>query len=129
MRDPALCQARLCYDHLAGRLGVAVYEAMAARSLLCLDPDGPALSEAGRAFCACHGLEPMPPRGSRRPVLRLCLDWTERRHHLGGHFGAAFARMMLAAGHLRQRQGQRTLDITPDGSAFLARTLALRFPR
>ena len=68
---------------------------------------------------------PPPPPPPPRPTLRLCLDWTERRHHLGGHLGAALAGMMMEAGYLRRRVGQRVVDITPGGAAFLARELSM----
>jgi DNA-binding transcriptional ArsR family regulator len=123
--DPALCRARLCYDHLAGRIGVAVFDRMAAQGWLVLGADGPELSEAGLDWCRRNRLEPMPPPRSRRPLLRLCLDWTERRHHLGGHFGAAFARGLFDEGYLRRRLGQRIIDVTPRGAAFLRRELAI----
>ena len=123
--DPALCQARLCYDHLAGRLGVALFDRMAAQGWLVFGPDGPALSPVGVEWCRSHALDPAPPPRSRRPLMRLCLDWTERRHHLGGHFGAAFATALFDAGHLRRQSDRRVVDITPTGAAFLRRELAI----
>ena len=127
--DPALCQARLCYDHLAGQLGVAVFDRMAAQGWLIFGVDGPGLSAAGLDWCRMNKLDPTVPRWSRRPLLRLCLDWTERRHHIGGHFGAAFARTLLDAGYLRRRPSQRIVDVTPRGIAFLRRELAISVTR
>ncbi len=123
--DPALCQARLCYDHLAGRLGVAVFERMAAQGWLVFGPEGPALSPVGLEWCQSNALDPAPPPRSRRPQMRLCLDWTERRNHLGGHFGVAFAAALFDAGYLRRRQDQRIVDDTRRGAAFLRRELAI----
>jgi DNA-binding transcriptional ArsR family regulator len=123
--DPALCRARLCYDHLAGRLGVAVFERMAAQGWLVFGPEGPALSPVGLEWCQSNALDPAPPPRSRRPQMRLCLDWTERRNHLGGHFGAAFAAALFDAGYLRRRQDQRIVDVTRRGAAFLRRELAI----
>ena len=124
---PEMRGAKLCYDHLAGRLGVAVCDALTERGLLVLAPGGPALSAAGRAWCARCGLDPTP-RG-RRPAVRLCLDWTERRHHLGGGLGAELARAMFAAGHLSPGTRRRSLDVTAAGAAFLARELAIEVAR
>lgn len=125
--DPALCRARLCYDHLAGRLGVALFDRMTAQGWLVFSAEGPGLSPAGLEWCARNALDATPPMGSRRPPLRLCLDWTERRHHLGGHFGAALARALIEAGYLRRRPGERAVDVTPRGAAFLRRELAIDF--
>ncbi len=127
--DPALCRARLCYDHVAGRLGVAILESMAARGLFVLGPEGPALSDAGLAWCRRLGLEPAPPPHSRRPLLRLCLDWTERRHHLGGHLGAAMTSMLLASGYVIVGARRRTLMVTAKGAAFLGDELAIAVDR
>jgi len=123
--NPALCRARLCYDHLAGRLGVAVFESMSARGLFAFGPDGPALSDAGLAWCRRLGLEPAPPPRSRRPLLRLCLDWTERRHHLGGRLGAAVAAMLFDSGSIVVGPRRRTLVVTAKGTALLRDELAI----
>jgi DNA-binding transcriptional ArsR family regulator len=123
--DPALCKARFCYDHLAGRLGVAIFDRMAAEGWLTLSEEGPALSAAGQDWCARNHVDCAPPATSRRPLLRLCLDWTERRHHLGGHFGATFARSLLDRGFLRRHSGNRAVAVTPPGAAFLHRALGI----
>jgi DNA-binding transcriptional ArsR family regulator len=123
--DPALSRARLCYDHLAGRLGVAIFDRMAAQGWLVVDGDGPAFSSAGAEWRRRNGLDDATPARNKRPLLRLCLDWTERRHHLGGHFGATLARGLFDRGYLRRREGQRAVDVTPAGDEFLRRELAI----
>uniref|UniRef100_UPI0026EA17A0 ArsR/SmtB family transcription factor n=1 Tax=Phenylobacterium aquaticum TaxID=1763816 RepID=UPI0026EA17A0 len=85
-REPALRRARVCYDHLAGELGVALLDSLTGRGLI-EDHDGalvltPGGAEAMRAF----GIEPAAP--GRRPLCRACLDWSERRSHLAGALGA-----------------------------------------
>jgi DNA-binding transcriptional ArsR family regulator len=123
--DPALSKARLCYDHLAGRLGVAIFDRMAAEGWLTLGEEGPALSAAGEDWCARHGVDCAPKAASRRPLLRLCLDWTERRHHIGGHVGAALARSLFDRGFLRRQPGNRAVSVTPPGAQFLRQALAI----
>lgn len=127
--DPGLQDARLCYDHLAGRLGVALFERMAALRFFFFGADGPALGEAGQAWCRKQGISVAPPAGSGRPCVRLCLDWTERRHHLGGALGSAVARHMLDTGLLRPGTQRRSLLLTVRGSAFLQAELGLASPR
>ena len=85
-RHQALARARTCYDHLAGALGVRITEAMTKRDLLDLDR-GLALTDEGARWFAALGIT-LPP-ATRRPLVRSCLDWTERRPHLAGAAGAA----------------------------------------
>lgn len=118
-----LRHARLCYDHLAGRVGVAVFDALVERGFLILSSGGPALSAAGRVWCAACGLDPVPR--TRRPAIRLCLDWTERRSHLGGGLGAELARAMFAAGYLTSGSRHRGLNVTAAGATFLRRELSV----
>ena len=85
-RQQALARARTCYDHLAGELGVQITQAMTRRGLLDLDR-GLALTDEGARWFA--GLAIALPPATRRPLVRSCLDWTERRPHLAGAAGAA----------------------------------------
>ncbi|MFF8769801.1 ArsR/SmtB family transcription factor [Kitasatospora sp. NPDC015120] len=119
-RTSAEARARTCYDHLAGRLGVAVRDAVIARGLVA-DEDGPALTGRGRSWLAELGVE-LPPRAGRsggRPVVRTCLDWTERRSHLGGAFGAALCRTALDRAWVERIGSGRALRVTPDGASAL----------
>ena len=83
------------------------------------------LSAAGKAWCASHRVDMTLPPRNRRPSVRLCLDWTERRHHLGGHLGAALALMMTDRGFVRRRPEERIADLTPPGAAFLRQNLGV----
>ena len=117
--DPALRHARLCYDHLAGQLGVSLFEQMSRRGLFAVGADGPELSQDGLCWCRSKGLPYGSPARSRRPLLRLCLDWTERRHHLGGHLGARLTGTMFEAGLVVCGAKPRTVDVTARGARFL----------
>ena len=112
-RDPALRMARTCYDHLAGRLGVAIADAMAARGAIELSPDGGAVTQDGERFLASLGVTPVPGRG--RLFCRPCLDWSERRPHVAGVLGAALCARCFELGWVRRRAGGRALEVTPGG--------------
>lgn len=116
---PHLRQARLCYDHLAGALGVQLFERMSAKGMFDVGLQAVQLSERGRTWCHDNGLVSEPPPNSRRPMLRLCLDWTERRHHIGGHFGAALADWMLQRQYVCHGSQKRLLVVTAEGQRFL----------
>ena len=112
--DPALRRARICYDHIAGSLGVALYAALLEQGHVRLAEDGVALTDSGRALLDRLGIA--PPH-ARRPACRTCLDWSERRHHLAGQVGAALCTAALNRDWLRRRTGTRALEVTPKGEA------------
>ncbi len=101
-KDPALRRARICYDHLAGDLGVQMLESMKAQKLLRQKKQDIELTPDGERFLE-KNLQILPHMLAhpRRPVCKACLDWSERRHHLAGTLGAAlmarFAELKWAA--------------------------------
>jgi DNA-binding transcriptional ArsR family regulator len=117
-RNAALRQARTCYDHLAGKLGVAITDALTARGAIELSPDGGAVTAAGEIFLSGFGVMTMPSRKGRL-FCRPCLDWSERRPHLAGVLGAALCARCFELGWVRRRAGgmtaRRSLEITPVG--------------
>jgi hypothetical protein len=118
--DAALRAARTCYDHLAGRLGVALADAMVAQGHAELGPDGGIVTEAGMAFLGRIGIDvaSLAIRSGRRPprtLCRPCLDWSERRPHLAGAVGAALCAHSLASHWVRRLDGTRAVAITPEG--------------
>lgn len=119
MRDEALRSARTCYDHLAGRLGVAVAESLAARRYVLLDQDGGEVTKEGARFFGELGLD--LAGGTRRRFCRPCIDWSERRPHLAGAVGAALAQRCFALGWIARIKDSRAVAITALGSdAFRA---------
>ncbi|MEO8114863.1 MAG: winged helix-turn-helix domain-containing protein, partial [Phenylobacterium sp.] len=89
-REPALRQARVCYDHLAGDLAVNLLEKLTARGLVAEDADGDlTLTANGETFMAALGLDVASLDSQRRPLCKGCLDWSVRRSHLAGALGAA----------------------------------------
>jgi len=117
-REPALRKARVCYDHLAGELGVLVYERLAQRGAFTLGPDGIALTPQGRQAMATLGVDPAPPNG-RRPFCHTCLDWSERRHHLAGTLGAALLARFEQLGWARRMPDSRVMAFSAAGEAAL----------
>lgn len=88
-KDPELRKARVCYDHLAGDMGVALFNGLSDRKLIESDLNGVALTPAGIAFAEEFGIDLDTLRAKRRPLCRECLDWSARQSHLAGSFGAA----------------------------------------
>lgn len=117
--DEALRLARTCYDHLAGRLGVALTDALGARGHIELGEEGGRVTAGGEAFLADLGLDLAAARAKRRSFCRPCLDWSERRPHIAGALGAALADRFLGAGWLRRQRDSRALTITPGGRLLL----------
>lgn len=122
-RDAGLRTARRCYDHLAGAAGVAILDHLLASGRLSAEGEGLCVTGAGRAFLEEFGLDLAALEGRRRPLARPCLDWSERRAHLGGAVGAALLDRLLALGWLRGGAG-RELIVTPEGD----RRLRAAFP-
>ena len=119
----AMARGRTCYDHLAGRLGVAVLDALVDRDLIALRR-GVALTEAGQRWLADLGVDVDDLARQRRPLLRTCLDWTERRPHLAGAVGAAVCTRFTDEGWVERGTG-RTVRVTDSGSRALRRLLGL----
>jgi DNA-binding transcriptional ArsR family regulator len=122
----ALCSARTCYDHLAGRLGIAVTQAMLHKALI--DPDGPSyrLTAAGTSWLAEQRIDEQALRKGRRKFARACLDWTERQDHLGGALGAAVAGWFFENRWVQRIPNTRALLLTQAGRDGMLRALGVR---
>ncbi|PBC76135.1 ArsR family transcriptional regulator [Streptomyces sp. TLI_235] len=121
-RGRALAHARTCYDHLAGAVGVAIADAMTARGLLDW-AHGLRLTAEGEAWLVAAGVT--VPAGTRRPAVRPCLDWTERRPHLAGAVGAALCGHAFAEGWITRIGSTRAVAVTPAGRRALHDGLGL----
>lgn len=112
--------ARSCYDHLAGELGVSLFQAMVDLDMLQDTPAPPTLTTAGRKHLLGLGIDVDELANKRRPLTRACIDWTQRTHHLGGAVGVALLQHMLAEKWLRRSRDRRVLKLTDHGrTAFL----------
>lgn len=121
-RRQALARARTCYDHLAGALGVLITEAMSGQGLLDWE-QGPALTSAGASWFAAAGIR--LPAATGRPLVRSCLDWTERRPHLAGVAGAALCGHAFGSGWIARIGGARAVTLTDAGRNALKEHLGL----
>jgi DNA-binding transcriptional ArsR family regulator len=117
--------ARTCYDHLAGRLGVALADALVVKGCIVLDDDGGEVTDAGRRFLCDFGLDLSSKERSRRIFCRPCLDWSERRYHIAGLVGAEMCRRCLALGWVGRERDSRALRITPAGETGFRATFGL----
>lgn len=120
-RGSALRLARTCYDHLAGRLGVGLTDALLEQGALRAEDGGFALTGTGETLLIRIGVDVARARAHRRVFARACLDWTERRPHLAGALGAAVAEAIIGQGWVRKRPHDRALLVTPEGMARLRR--------
>ncbi|MFF5720761.1 ArsR/SmtB family transcription factor [Streptomyces buecherae] len=116
-----LAAARLCYDHLAGRLGVALTDAWTHRGWL-TDRESLTLADAGATGLRALGVDVDGALRARRPTTRACPDWTERRTHLAGALGAAVGTRFLAAGWVVRHPSGRGLNTTDSGRELLRET-------
>jgi len=124
-QDDALRFARTCYDHVAGKLGVAIADALVTARFIVLTEEGGEVTKAGARFFTRFGAELNPQSGSRRIFCRACLDWSERRYHVAGFVGAEIWRRCLELGWLARRRDTRAVRVTPAGRRGLRDTLGI----
>lgn len=115
-----LRRARTCYDHLAGRLGVAVTETLVQRRALRRTDGAFELTRSGRSLLEGIGIDLERARARKRGFALVCQDWTERRSHLGGALGAALCDRFIELAWIRRRPGGRSVILTDEGANQLA---------
>lgn len=121
-----LREARSCYDHLAGRLGVALADALEGGALIeTVGPDRYDLTPAGRTRIAGLGVDPDGIRKGPRGLARPCIDWTERRRHLAGPLATALFVRFLELGWIERGIESRAIVVTADGRRGLRDTMGL----
>lgn len=122
-KDNALRKARICYDHLAGERGVEMLDASYKLGLIG-DASEPLLTDEGKSFFSCLGIDVDLLQKGKRPLCRHCLDWSERRNHLGGALGAALLKNFIDKGWARREEG-RVIAFSPDGAKAFGKTFQL----
>lgn len=116
-KDPALRKARVCYNHLAGELGVRMLDSLVARDLLSEQGEELHLTAAGRSFVKRFGIDIDALESARRTLCRSCLDWSARRSHLAGSLGAELLQHFYRLGWAKRQKGTRVIAFTPQGEA------------
>jgi DNA-binding transcriptional ArsR family regulator len=114
-REPALRKARICYDHLAGELGVLAYEALLDGQVFKAKDGELQLTNSGARWFVSFGIDVAAAVSKRRAACRPCLDWGERRHHLAGALGTALLERIYALGWARRAGESRAIAFNPPG--------------
>jgi DNA-binding transcriptional ArsR family regulator len=122
-RDAAMREARICYDHLAGDRGVALYDSLLSRRILALRADTVDIGPKGQAFFDELGIDLPSLSGQRRPLCRSCLDWSVRRSHLAGALGAAMLDKIMEWKWARRDPQSRAILFSPAGKQNFERLL------
>lgn len=129
-KSPSLAKARTCYDHLAGRLGVSIFDALVARRAVAKPAAGyrgpVGLGPAGPEVFGRLGIDLAEVRTERRQFATACGDWTERRPHLGGALGAALWTRSLERGWVVRKPGTRIVVVTERGRRGFLKLLGVR---
>ena len=125
-KDPAMRKARVCYDHLAGEMGVRLFDSLIQRKCLMLSDDGLALTELGEQFIGRLGIDVGALAAKRRATCRQCLDWSVRRYHLAGALGAELLTMIYQRRWAERDLTTRTVHFTTYGEAQLKQMFPLR---
>ena len=120
---PSLRKARVCYDHLAGKLAVDLFDHFQQQSLIDVNSDAALLTEKGQEFFSQLGADILSMRNKRRPVCRACLDWSERRHHLAGALGQWVLNLILENKWAKRDMDSRAIHFTEYGYKQMMKTL------
>jgi len=118
--DPAIRKARVCYDHLAGELGVMLLDGLVKQRYVA-GGDEPTLTKRGAEFASGFGIDLDALSCERRPLCRTCLDWSMRRHHLAGGLGAALLQRFYDLDWARRDRASRAVRFSPAGERNFAR--------
>ena len=114
-KEPALRRARVCYDHLAGDMGVALLDSLVHRGMITGSGESLVLTADGETFMAALGIDLAALSTLRRPLCKGCLDWSVRRSHLAGALGAALLKRFFALGWAQREEGTRLVAFSPRG--------------
>jgi DNA-binding transcriptional ArsR family regulator len=117
--NSAIKYCRTCYDHLAGKVGVLITEALLAQKILAVEENVYIVTKPGSSFFSALAIDVDELKKSRRTFAKPCLDWSERKHHLAGALGAALLNKMLSLDYIRRTKNSRAIIITSKGQTQL----------
>ena len=125
-KDPALRHARVCYNHLAGELGVQMFDSLKQRGFVRQNNDELELRAQGQHFARELGINLDGLKNSRRPLCKSCLDWSARRSHLAGALGTALLERFYQMGWAKRQEGTRVVIFSKTGKATFDRHFGLQ---
>jgi DNA-binding transcriptional ArsR family regulator len=128
-REPALRKARVCYDHLAGELGVLAYESLLRNDWLTMSPQGLRPSASGARWFKNLGIDSDLAINQRRSYCRPCMDWSERRYHLAGSLGVALLARVCDLGWATREKASRVVRFTANGERRFRDLFTAKLPR
>ncbi|WP_208347412.1 ArsR/SmtB family transcription factor [Pseudaestuariivita rosea] len=114
-KDTAMRKARVCYNHLAGDMGIQLFDGLIARQHLVTDGKEPVLTETGQQFVVDFGIDLDALKAKKSPLCKECLDWSERRSHLAGSLGRAFMHRFEDLGWSTRDSASRVVRFSPAG--------------
>jgi len=117
--NSAVRYCRTCYDHLAGKVGVLVTEALLKQRILELDKNAYSVTKKGYRFFTELEIDLESLKSHRRAFAKPCLDWSERKNHLAGSLGAALLNKMISLDYVRKTKDSRAMVITAKGQSHL----------
>lgn len=124
-KDAALREARVCYNHLAGEKGIALFQGLLSRGFVTETDDDVALTPKGTEFLTQCGVDITALKRSKTPLCRPCLDWSARRSHLAGSVGRALLSQMQVLGWAKRVEGTRAVRFTAKGEAAFDQTFGV----
>ena len=122
-KEPALREARVCYNHLAGEQGVRLYDSMMKRKLLAFDRESQAVTTKGENFVRAFGIDIEQLKTLRRPLCKCCLDWSVRRNHLAGSLGSAILDRVVILKWAKRDNESRAIHFSPKGKIEFERLI------
>ncbi|WP_127590468.1 ArsR/SmtB family transcription factor [Paenibacillus lautus] len=121
----AIRQARTCYDHLAGSLGIQLTNSLLSAGVISETENQFTVTEKGEEFFKAFQIDLEQVKRKRRAFTHRCLDWSERRHHLAGALGHALLERLLELNWIQRLPRTRAITITPEGKKGLKETFQI----